>query len=231
VVFSIEDDDMSSSPRFRIVIADDHAVVRAGLRSLLDRQGDMTVVGEAASADALVDEARRLQPDVVVTDLRMPKGGVLEAIRTLTGERPALRVVVFTGFDETSDAVRAFRVGAAAYVLKQGSEDTVLTAIRRVMAGRRYCDEPLAARMMQELLDAPVEDPLARIALLSDRETAVLELVSRGYTGPEIARQLGVRVGTVESYRHRIRQKLGLRSRAEVTEFARASGYLWRDRR
>lgn len=216
---------MSEPSPIRILIADDHAVVRAGLRSFLNRQPNLVVVGEVGTSAQMLDGVRQLKPDVVITDLRMPGGGVLETIRTLSVEIPEVRVVVFTGYDDVADAVSAFRVGAAGYVLKQAPESDLLAAIGRVRSGRRYVDDPLAARMMQEILDLPPLDQGTPTELLSDREAAVLALMARGYTGPEIAAELGVRVGTVESYRHRIRKKLGLRSRAEVTEFARRSTF------
>jgi two-component system response regulator NreC len=223
---------MSSSAnnpeRIRVVVADDHAVMRAGLRSLLQAQRDMVVVGDATCAQELLVKVRTLRPDVVVTDLRMPGGGVLDAIRSMRAEPNAPNVVVFSAFDDPAEAVSSLRSGAIGYVLKQASEDQLLTAVRRARIGRRFVDEPLAAR----ILEAPLGDdaPQERAPLLSTREAAVLDLVARGYTGPEIAAELGLRVGTVETYRHRIRKKLGLRSRAEVIEFARSARYRFRER-
>lgn len=220
----------SPSVRIRIVVVDDHAVVRAGLRSLLQKQHDMTVVGEAGSAAELAAIARELAPDVIVTDLRMPGGGVLDAIRRARSGRPDLGIIVFSAFDDPREAVQALEAGASGYVLKQAPEDQLLTAIRCARAGRLFVDGPVAARIRAEGLDDRSEERLARAALLSEREAAVLQLVARGYTGPQIAAELGVQLGTVESYRHRLRAKLGLRSRAEVTEFARAASRRLRKR-
>ncbi len=216
----------SNPSLIRILVADDHAVVRAGLRSLLGRQADMEVVGDAADSAELSARWRELLPDVIVTDLRMPGGGVLDFIRAACAEQRGMGVVVFSAFDDPTDAAQALRAGASGYVLKQAPEANLLTAIRRARAGRRFVDAPIAARIMEESLEPGSRDLLERATLLSDRETAVLNLVSLGYTGRQIATELGLRVGTVESYRHRIRKKLGLRSRAEVTEFARASAKL-----
>ncbi|HVU05293.1 MAG TPA: response regulator transcription factor [Polyangiaceae bacterium] len=210
--------------RIRIVTADDHAVVRAGLRALLGRQADMEVVGDASSARELEECVRRTKPDVVVVDLRMPGGGVLDAVHVASHEVGAA-VVIFSAFDDVSDAAHAFRAGASGYVLKQSLEGDLVTAIRRVRAGKRYVDPPLAARMMEERIDLEGDGPMSRLASLTEREALVLDLVARGHTGPEIATELGVRLGTVETFRHRIRKKLGLKSRAEVTQFARASGF------
>jgi two-component system response regulator NreC len=218
---------MSSSeptPRhIRIVIADDHAVVRAGLRALLERQHDMRVVGEASTAPELEQRAKETSPQVVVTDLRMPGGGVLDAVQAISDT--GTRVVVFSAFDDAGDAAQAFRAGASGYVLKQSEESDVLTAVRRAHAGRRFVDPSLAARMVEERLDIDGEGPVLRLPSLSEREARVLDLVAQGHTGPEIAAELGVRLGTVETFRHRIRKKLGLKSRADVTRFARSSGF------
>jgi DNA-binding NarL/FixJ family response regulator len=189
------------------------------------------MIGEAASTDQLLLEADRLSPDVVVVDLRMPGGDIFETIRTLLDRSPNTKVVVFTAYDDARDAARAVRAGAHGYVLKQAPGGDIVEAIRRVRAGRRYVDDAIAARVMQVLLDAPDSDSLAEAPALSEREARVLDLLARGYTGPQIAVEMGVRVGTVESYRHRIRKKLGLKSRAEITQFAQAGHLRTRDRR
>ena len=212
------------SGKIRVLVADDHAVVRLGMRSLLERQPDLSVVGEAGSAAELLARARELCPDVVATDLRMPPGDALSVIHTLAAGQPPIRVVVFSAFDDPAEAALALRAGAMGYVLKQSECADLVTAVRRAHAGRRYVDEPLAARVLEEVgIDGG--EVVQRSSLLSEKEGLVLELVARGYTGPQIAVELGVRVGTVESYRHRIRQKLGLKSRAEVTDFARRTGF------
>lgn len=211
------------SPRIRVLIADDHDVVRLGIRSLFGYQPDLTIVGEVGSAAELLSRSRELCPDVVVTDLRMP-GDVVTVIQKLSAERPAPRIVVFSAFDEPAEAAMALHAGAVGYVLKQADGTDLITAVRRAHAGRRYVDESLAARVLEEVGIDGV-DLLQRSTLLSEKESRVLELVARGYTGPQIAVELGVRIGTVESYRHRIRRKLGLKSRAEVMDFARRTGF------
>jgi DNA-binding NarL/FixJ family response regulator len=182
----------------------------------------MIVVGEAANASELLSVARDLAPDVVITDLRMPGAGVLDCIRSICGEHGP-RVVVFTAFDDPTDASLALHAGASGYVLKQAPETHLLTAIRRAHAGRRFVEAPVAARIAEDRLEPTLLDRAAR---LSARESAVLGLVARGYTGRQIATELGLRLGTVETYRHRLRKKLGLRSRADVMAFARTSARL-----
>jgi two-component system response regulator NreC len=217
---------MSTSPpskeRICILVVDDHAVVRAGLRSLLSRQSDMDVVGEAESAEGLLASTAEHLPNVVVADLRMPGEGVLDAIKSLRERWPETNVVIFSAFDEPGDVSDALSAGAAGYVLKQSSEVDLLTAVRRAHQGRRFVDATLAARVLEE---APAGTGTDATAPLSDRETEVLELVAKGYTGPQIAAELGVRVGTVETLRHRIRKKLGLKTRADLTRFAKSSRF------
>jgi len=212
----------SSKDRIRVLVVDDHAVVRAGLRSLLGKQTDLEVVGEAESAPGLLLETAEHLPDVVVADLRMPGEGVLDAIKTLRERWPAIGVVIFSAFDEPADVFDALEAGAAGYVLKQSSEVDLLTAVRRAHQGRRFVDASLAARVLEE---GPGDAGSPDSASLSERETEVLELVARGYTGPQIAAELGVRVGTVETLRHRIRKKLGLKTRADLTRFAKSSRF------
>jgi DNA-binding NarL/FixJ family response regulator len=215
----------------QILIADDHDVVRAGLRALVGRYHDLAIVGEATTTDELLREAARLSPDVLVVDLRMPGHDVFEVIETLRETCPETKIVVFTAYDEARDAARAIRAGAHGFVLKQAPGGDVVEAIRRVRAGRRYVDDAMAARMMQVMLDAPEADAFVDAPPLSEREARVLDLLARGYTGPQIAVEMGVRVGTVESYRHRIRKKLGLKSRAEITQFVQAGRLRTRERR
>jgi two-component system response regulator NreC len=211
------------SPPIRIVVADDHSVVRAGLATFLNRHKDLTIVGEADSAAALLERCAQVSPDLAVIDLRMP-GDVPEAIRVLCGRTPPIRVVVFSAFDEPADAALAFQAGATGYVLKQSPESDLVDAIRKVRGGGRHVDASVASRVIEDVGFAGAGPKPATIRL-SERERCVLQLVARGHTGPEIALELGVRVGTVDSYRHRIRNKLGLKSRAEVTEFVRTFGH------
>jgi DNA-binding NarL/FixJ family response regulator len=222
---------MTTPPPIEIIIADDHDVVRAGLRTLVSRYRDLTIVGEARTTDELLQEAARLSAAVVVVDLRMPGSDVFECIRTLRERSPDTKVVVFTAYDDARDAARAVRAGAHGYVLKQAPGGDIIEAIRRVCAGRRYVDDAMAARLVQVLLDVPEGSDIADAPPLSEREARVLDLLARGYTGPQIAVEMGVRVGTVESYRHRIRKKLGLKSRAEITQFAQAGHLRTRERR
>jgi two-component system response regulator NreC len=190
----------------RVLLVDDHAVLRSGLRLLLEQQADMAVVGEAASAPTAVLASVRLNPDVVVTDLRMPGATGADFIPQLKG-----RVVVLTMYDHRSWMDRAREAGALGFVTKASADTQLLTAIREVAQGRTFMD-PRCGK----------EQARGREGL-SARESEVLRLVALGHTNREIATSLKVSEKSIETYRSRVRGKLGIRSRADFLKVARAS--------
>jgi two-component system response regulator NreC len=197
----------------RIVLADDHPVVRHGLRMLLDEEPDFEVVAEAGD----VDEARRYvlghRPTVLVLDLNMPGGPSLEAIPSMRDEFPETRIVVLTMQQEPAYAREAFSAGATGYVLKQAADGELVAAVRLAAAGERYLNPRLGARIA-------AEPPPGHPGDLSEREVEVLRLIALGHTTAEIAQQLFISGRTVESHRARIHQKLLLSSRAELVRYA-----------
>jgi two-component system response regulator NreC len=197
----------------RIVLADDHPVVRRGLRLLLDEQVDFEVVAEAGD----VEEARRYvrghQPNVLVLDLNMPGGSSLEAIPAICSEFPTTRIVVLTMQQEPAYAREAMAAGATAYVLKQAADGELVQAVRLAAAGERYLNPRLGARLAAEPPPGPPDN-------LSEREVDVLRLIALGHTNAEIAAQLYISVRTVETHRGHISQKLLLSTRAELVRYA-----------
>jgi len=197
----------------RIVLADDHPVVRRGLRLLLDEQADFEVVAEAGD----VEEARRYvrghHPDVLVLDLNMPGGSSLEAIPTICSEFPGTRIVVLTMQQEPVYAREAIAAGATGYVLKQAADGELVQAVRLAAAGESYLNPRLGARLAAEPPPGPPDN-------LSEREVDVLRLIALGHTNTEIAQQLYISVRTVETHRGHISQKLLLSSRAELVRYA-----------
>jgi two-component system response regulator NreC len=199
----------------RLVLADDHAVVRAGLRTLLESQGEFEVVAEAGD----VDSARRYllghRPDVLVLDLNMPGEDSLEAIPSFYEASPETRIVVLTMQQDPAFAREALRQGVLGYVLKEGAHDELVTAVRMAAAGRTYLTPELGGRLAAEPADdnGPPDD-------LTEREVEVLRLIALGHTNPEIASQLYLSVRTVESHRAHIQQKLGRSTRAELVRYA-----------
>jgi two-component system, NarL family, response regulator NreC len=197
----------------RIVLADDHPVVRRGLRMLLDDEADFEVVAEAGT----VEEARRYvlghHPRVLVLDLNMPGGPSLGAIPGLRADFPETQIVVLTMQQEPAYAREALGAGATGYVLKQAADGELVEAVRLAAAGESYLNPRLGARIASEALPGPPDD-------LSDREVDVLRLIALGHTNTEMAEQLYISVRTVETHRSHIQQKLLLSSRAELVRYA-----------
>ena len=207
----------------RVLIVDDHAVVRAGLRLLLEAEEDLEPVGEAGSAREAVFEARALKPDVILLDVVMPDQSGLDVLPTLLHERPETRVLVLSMQDDPEYVREAFSAGASGYVLKEAADTEVVAAVREVARGGRYVNPELGARLVAaetEERKRAEDDPL------SEREREVLRLLALGYTNHEIAKQLFISVRTAETHRAHIMQKLHLSSRAELVRYALAQGLL-----
>ena len=205
------------------MIVDDHAVVRAGLRMLVDAEEDMETVAEAGTVREAVFEARSSTPDLVLMDVTMPGESGLEGVPKLLHEHPDVRVLILSMQDDPRYVREAFAVGASGYVLKEAADVEVVAAIREVAAGGRYVHPELGARLVAAEADAlrrAEEDPL------SDREREVLALLAHGFTNQEIARQLFISVRTAETHRAHVMQKLRLNTRAELVSYALANGLL-----
>ncbi len=213
----------------RVLIADDHAVLRSGLKLLINTQPDMKVIGESGDFLSTREKTLELQPDVVTLDLSMPGGNAVQLIEDLTKEVPATRLLILTMHDDASMFRTAFAAGAAGYIVKSSADTELLTAIRTVAAGRSFVSLPGNVDMSAPKINAGVEpaDPdHEALDSLSQRESEVLTLVAQGHTNQAIADRLYLSVKTVESYRSRLMAKLNLSTRAELTQFALKSGLL-----
>jgi two-component system response regulator NreC len=209
----------------RVMIADDHAILRSGLRMLIDAQADMEVVAEAPDGEQAVRAARESKPDVALMDLTMRATGGMAAIQQIVRDFRETRVLVLTMHDDPAYLRSALAAGASGYVLKRSVDGELLAAIRAVHRGGTFVDPSLADVLVQDLL--PKEGARARPKkILSDRELQVLGFVARGYSSQQIAEQIRVSVKTVETYRSRFAEKLGLRTRSEVVRFAVQMGLL-----
>ena len=207
----------------RVLVVDDHAVVRSGLRRLLDAEEDIESVGEAPDADRAVFEAMEHKPDVVLMDLVMPRKGGIAGMPAVLRAVPDTKVLVLSMQDEPRYVHEAFEAGASGYVLKEAADAEVVAAIREVARGGRYVNPELGARLIaaeSEERKRAEEDPL------SEREREVLRLLALGHTNQEIAKQLYISVRTAETHRAHIMQKLRLSSRAELVRFALDQGLL-----
>jgi two-component system response regulator NreC len=207
----------------RVLIVDDHAVVRSGLKLVLDADEGIEPVGEAGTAREAIFEARALKPDVILLDVVMPDQSGLEIIPTLLHENPETKILMLSMQDDPRYVREAFDAGASGYVLKEAADSEVVAAVREVAGGGRYVDPELGARLVtaeSEERRRAEEDPL------SEREGEVLRLLALGHTNQEIAKQLYISVRTAETHRAHIMQKLHLSSRAELVRYALDRGLL-----
>src|SRR6185312_14797183 len=203
----------ASGVPIRVVIADDHAVVRRGLRQVLDADGGFDVVAEASDLDSARRYVRGHHPDVLVLDLNMPGGSTLDGIPEIRAECPGTQIVVLTMQDEPAYARHALGAGALGYVLKEAAEAELVEAIQRAAAGDTYLNPRLGARVAAEPPPGPPDG-------LSEREVEVLRLIALGYTNAEIGDQLHLSVRTVETHRAHIQQKLSLATRSDLVRYA-----------
>jgi DNA-binding NarL/FixJ family response regulator len=212
----------------KVLIADDHKMVREGLRLLIDSQPDMKVVGEAANGREVLLKARELKPNVVVMDLSMPELNGLQATEQLLAQAPKIKVVAITANEDESYLRQLCKVGASGYVLKRSAGDELVKAISLVASGGVYFEASLASKALaRQMGGVPAKNKGSlQTADLSDREREVLTLLAWGYSNKEIAAQLTLSVKTVETYKVRTGEKLGLRSRTEMVQYALRQGWL-----
>ena len=211
------------SDTIRVLIADDHAVVRAGLRMLLEAEADIEVVGEAGNGRQAIFATIETKPDVVLMDVVMPEKSGIEAIPGVLEVAPEAKVLVLSMQDDPSYVREAFAAGASGYVLKEAADAEVVAAVREVARGNPYVHPALGARLVAAEAEArqrAEEDPL------SDREREVLRLLALGHTNQEIAKMLFISVRTAETHRAHIMQKLRLSTRAELVRYALERGLL-----
>jgi len=211
------------SASIRVLVVDDHAVVRTGLRRILDAEKDIETVGEAPNAERALFEALELKPDIVLLDVVMPGKSGIEAMPGLLTALPDTRVLVLSMQDDPRYVREAFEAGASGYVLKEAADTEVVGAVRAVANGERYVHPALGARLVaaeSEERKRAASDPL------SEREREVLRLLALGHTNQEIAAQLYISVRTAETHRAHIMRKLGLASRAELVRYALDNGMI-----
>ena len=204
----------------RILVVDDHPVVRQGLRAFLDTRDGMAVVGEAADGETAVTEASRLQPDVVLMDLLMPGIGGLEAISRIRAADPAARILVLTSFSSADQVVPAVRAGAAGYLLKDASPEEVESAVRAVHRGESRLDPQVTATVLAEVAQPAAGPDQAALATLTPREREVLTLLAEGLTNAQLARRLVLSEKTVKTHVSSILAKLRLADRTQAALFA-----------
>jgi DNA-binding NarL/FixJ family response regulator len=203
----------------RILLVDDHAVLRTALRARMATERDCAVIGEAASTKEAVAMTRSLKPDIVLLDLLLPSKGGCETIPDLLHQSPATRILVMSSQTAPSTVRRALSLGASGYVSKSAGDDELFSAIREVAAGERYVEPKLGASLVLDTSASALEP-------LSDRERDVMQLIALGYTNQEIAKRLFISARTVDSHRANIMLKVGLESRAELVMCALSTGLI-----
>lgn len=221
---------MDALRQTRILLADDHAILRAGLRAILGMEPDLEVVGEAKDGIEAIQMTRDLQPDLVLLDIHMPRMNGLTALGALREQFPAVKVLVLTSMEEEAYLFRVIEAGGAGYVLKKAADEELLAAIREVQAGGAFVRPAIARSLAQDFLqrldDEDGEDGRERYEKLTPREKEVLGHVARGMTNQQIADELVISVRTVETHRAHIMEKLGFKNRAELVKYAMRKGYL-----
>jgi two-component system response regulator NreC len=215
-----------STAKHRIFLADDHVTVRAGLKTLLNAEPDLEVVGEAADGPTAIEGTKHYAPEVAVLDLSLPLlSGTLVA-RQLRQSCPETKIVALTVHEDKSYLSELLEIGAAGYVLKRAAADELISAIRQVLAGGIYIDPRLGGLLANSLLRRRASTARSGTTALSDRESEVLRLIAQGHSNKEIAARLNLSVKTIETYKTRSMEKVGLRSRIDIVRYASRHGWL-----
>ena len=212
--------------KLRVYLADDHAVVRAGLKALINSEPQMEVSGEASDGRTACQEVQELQPDVVVMDVSMPHMNGAQATAQLKQACPSVKVLALTVHEDKGYLRLLLEAGASGYVLKRAAAEELIHAIRTVAAGGVYLDPALAGRVVRSFVRPPAGKGVPEGGDLSDREAEVVRLIAAGHSNKEIASRLSLSVKTVETYKARSMEKLGLDSRADLVRYALQRGWL-----
>jgi DNA-binding NarL/FixJ family response regulator len=212
--------------KLRILLADDHALLRDGLKALVDVQADMEVVGEADNGRTAWLKATELLPDIVVMDISMPELNGIQATEKLKADCPNIKVLALTAYKDKGYLDQLLKVGASGYVLKLSAAEELIKAIRVVAAGDIYLDPEMADKVTDSYVRKQFLRGVSRQKELTDREEEVLRLTAQGYSNKEIAAKLSISVKTVESHKTNLMEKLELRSRTEIVRYAVRQGWL-----
>lgn len=224
---------MSAPPPIRVLVADDHVVVRQGIRHVLEGDPDLTVIGEAENGSTTLAQAERARPDVVLLDLTMPGASGLDVVRRLRTRLPDTKVLILSVHDDREYVLESVRAGAHGYLRKDSSPADIRQAIHAVHAGDSYFSPPVARHLTDALQQAPrrsAPGPAADPGALTGREREVLARIARGLTNRETAGELGISVRTVEAHRDSLMRKLGIHTVAGLTRFAMEHGLLSEER-
>jgi two-component system, NarL family, response regulator NreC len=209
-----------------IVLVDDHDIVRAGLRSILEAEKDFQIVGEASDGQAALQIVQHLKPDILLLDLVLPKLNGLDVARSVHNISPGTQVIVLSMHSNEAYVVDALKIGVAGYVLKDKATEEILEAIRYVLEGERYLSPPISGRVIESYIQRIQESSMDSYETLSDREREVFTLAAEGHSNPEIAQMLSISPRTVETHRSNVMRKLGLRTQTDLIRYAIQRGII-----
>jgi DNA-binding NarL/FixJ family response regulator len=211
---------LKAARKTRVLLVDDHPIVRQGLTQLINRQGDLEVCGEAEDAFAAEEAAAALKPDLAVVDISLKDKDGIDLIKILKARHPQLPILVFSMHEESTYAERALHAGASGYIMKQEGTENLVAAVRRILSGRIYLSEDMESRILQAAVRAGPAKPASLLERLSDRELQVFELTGQGLGTRQIAEKLFLSVKTVETYRAQIKRKMNLNTGMELIKLA-----------
>ena len=204
----------------KVLIADDHAIVRAGLRTLITSESDLELLGEATGGLESIEKVHELNPDVIVLDISMPDLDGIEVVRILKQELSQCAILILTVHEDEALVREAIRIGAAGYIIKHAAESELIAAIRSVYRGELYVHPKLIRSLIEPTVKIPQKEP-SNIETLTFREEEVLKLIVQGYTNKQVAEELSISIRTVEGHRANLTSKLGMRSRVDLLRYAR----------
>jgi two-component system response regulator NreC len=204
----------------KVIIADDHAIVRAGLRTLITTENDLELLGEATGGLEAIEKVHQFSPDVLVLDISMPDKDGIEVIRSLKEEGSNCAILILTVHEDDALLREAVRLGAAGYILKHAAESELIAAIRSVFRGDLYVHPKMIRSLLQPQHTSPQKDR-STVETITTREEEVLKLIVQGYTNKQVAEELGISIRTVEGHRANLTEKLGIRSRVDLLRYAR----------
>ncbi len=204
----------------KVLIADDHAIVRAGLRTLINMEKDLELIGEATGGLEAIEKVHQFSPDVMVLDISMPDMDGIEVTRTLKEEESRCAILILTVHEDDALLREVIRLGAGGYILKHAAESELISAIRSVFQGDLYVHPKMIRSLLQPERSAPQKDSSA-VETITPREIEVLKLIVQGYTNKQVADELGISIRTVEGHRANMTEKLGIRNRVDLLRYAR----------
>lgn len=212
--------DKTDENRKKIIIVDDHPIVRQGLENLINHESDLSVCGQAENAHQAMKAIKMLNPDMIIVDISLEEKNGLELIKDINAQYPRLPILALSMHDETLYAERVLRAGAKGYIMKQQATENVIEAIRKVLSGQLYVSNRMTARMMHKLARGKLEMGASATDCLSDRELEVFLLIGRGHGTRQISERLHLSIKTIETYRAHIKEKLNLAGAAELLQYA-----------